>query len=325
MVSAIDLSLYQESEFLKECAIAGKAFDLVQNECAYLESMMTNKLKLNLQQAELKVITESGSMDDMVLLANAAITEAEEAKPSIFAKFWTGITTFFTNIWNSVQKLFTGENTEAWNKLHASPKKVRFDYDVKAITDAADKAVGEMKKGVGIKGIITGAVAAVAGGATIGVLIKNHKDQPKPVEISGAEAVEVANKAKGIVSTITDFFKKTKPEEVPEAEQAEAQKQSNVFRTVLDFLNTHVIAPVAKAAGAIGGNKNAAAPADGAQPADPNAQPAAPAKGSKVGGVVNAVKNKLAGNKGAAQPAAPAQPAPAAAPAQPAQPAQPTA
>lgn len=301
MVSNSDLALYQESEFLRECAVAEKNFELVRNECAYLESMMTNKLKLNLQQAELKVITESGSMDDMVLLANAAITEAEEAKPSIFAKFWTGFTTFLTNTWNAIQKVFTGKNTEAYNKLNSPNIKVRFNYDVKAITAAADQAVGEMKKGVGIKGAIAAAATAVVGGLSIGAIIKKHKEAPKAVELTGTEAVEVADKAKGIFSTITDFMKKIKPEEAAKEAEADTTTQSKVsiWQTVASFIRTHILDVVSNKIKELGGGK-AKANAEAAPAADPNA--AAPAT--------------------PAQPVQPAQPAVPAAPATPAQPAQ---
>ena len=202
---------------LETCEIeritASKECEIALAECAYLEAMVDSKLAINLAKSELKCMQESTAesyVSDLAYLFNEAEKEAEEKNEGILSKFVGAIKKFFINTWNSIQKLFTKENTEAWKKLHAEELVAE---DTGNLLDQIEAAVNEAKgidfKRFGKVGLIAtliggGGAAAYANWDKIKEAIKPSKMNGKKVEDNAQKIARIAKAAAEEVERLED-------------------------------------------------------------------------------------------------------------------------
>ena len=243
MVTAMELKYYSENADLRESEMAYQEFMYAINEHAYVESMIENKLKLNLQAVNMKVINESGSMDDVVMLTNAALSEAADQNNANNESLWQKFKNFLTRLWNAVQKIFTGNDTEAYKKLVAANNKVRIpviiDDTINTLTEASNK-IKVTGKG------IAAALASIAGLTAGGVAIKNAieslkgKDNGETKEVPAAEADKKLNILKSLHDKFFGLLGKN-PEEIPDQKPADVDdsklsESSGIVATVTGWI-----------------------------------------------------------------------------------------
>lgn len=202
----------------REFALADKEYEVGMMEVAYMEMLLDNKLTLNKARAELKVMTESSkeyAIGDLIYMYNEAAKEVSAQAENIFARAWKTAVGWFVKIWNTIQKVFTGKNTEAYEKLKSENKTFKFPFNPRKLAESSKKiADGISQIPDNIDGnadtestfskILTGA-AIVAAGGTAGVgaikLIKGFNPKDEETEVKGGEAP-------GILGTLSESFHK---------------------------------------------------------------------------------------------------------------------
>lgn len=175
--------------------IADKEFQIAMNEIAHAEAIIESKLELNMQRAELKVLQESGSELDLIYLYEAAGNEADSQKQGqgFIQRMVTAFMNFCTKAWNAIQKIFTGKDSEAYQKLMANSGKFKINIpDPTQVLEQVENAVNKVNaKTVGIGAAIASILAVV------GVSIKKITSQKGKVETE-----MTAEKGKGILGII---------------------------------------------------------------------------------------------------------------------------
>ncbi len=243
MVTAMELKYYSENADLRESEMAYQEFMYAINEHAYVESMIENRLKLNLQAVNMKVINESGSMDDVVMLTNAALSEAADQNNANNESLWQKFKNFLTRLWNAVQKIFTGNDTEAYKKLVAANNKVRIpviiDDTINTLTEASNKI---KVTGKGIAAALASIVGLTAGGFGIAEAVKKlkGKDNGETKEVPAAEADKKLNILKNLHDKFFGLLAKN-PEEIPDEKPADVDdtklgESSGIVATVTGWL-----------------------------------------------------------------------------------------
>ncbi len=157
------------SETERDFQILESAFDTEIKQCGVMLEMTLSTYEINKAQAEHKVLTESGTYDDLEMLYTEANVEANQKGQGIFSKMIAAIRRFFGNICEKIQGLF--------GKLKVSDK------------DKAEKmeVSGDIGKAPGfINGLITKAKGLVT-------KIKNGK------EVSDAEIDEIESSSKKVL------------------------------------------------------------------------------------------------------------------------------
>lgn len=214
-------NVFTMNEFERELAVAEKAYDIAMSEIAYMEAMIDSKLRINMAKSELKVMQESSAescVGDLAYLFNEAAKEANAQSEGIFAKIKTSVLNFITSVWNSIQKLWSHQDTEAYKKMMASKQKYTAPCNIGFFMNTAEEINGLASGGV------TGAVSKVksvatkigaAAGITVGALsVKGIYDAIKaqsetPTECTGGQLAQWNEQLKKL-NIFTKFFNSTK-------------------------------------------------------------------------------------------------------------------
>ena len=166
--------------FERTLMIAEKEYALAMNEIAHASAIIESSLELNMQRAELKVLQESGNEMDLLYLYEAAGQDAQNNanQQGFFSKMATAVKNFITKVWNGIQKIFTGKNTEAYDKLMKAQGKIKLSIpdptEILNNVESGLSAINGKTAGIGL------AAAASIGG--IMAAIKNFKNRENKEE-----------------------------------------------------------------------------------------------------------------------------------------------
>ena len=249
------VNVFAMDELSREFTVAEKELDIQFAEIAYMEAMIDAKLKINMAKSELKVMcesTEEHAQGDLVYLYNEAAKEAEANGESIFVKAKNAVVSFFISAWNSIQKVFTKHDTEAYTKLKASKAKVKLPMDVaffaNAGSECCDIASGNgsiLDKAKGFVKAFGIPVAAGAGafGAFATIRNKCKEKASTPVEMTEAEAVGVLEKLKNLMGKFVNPVKS-----ITEDKDSEAQEKgiASKFFNFLGDIGKYISSAISK-------------------------------------------------------------------------------
>lgn len=239
------------TDFEFEMTYAERVYEIAMQEIAYMESLIENKLRIDLAKCELKIFAES-SVDDtvpnLVHLFSEAEKEAAEAKQSVFSKIWSAMKAFFINTWNAIQKVFTKEDTEAYKNLHT--EEIEAPCNLNAIIDEVEKIKSHIDGGI-VKKVGIGAAIATSVTA-IGVCIANctkHMSENKPTKVKKDKALNFFEWIKGIVGkTNEDLNNDNLQNQVAETENknqgAKSEEKPSGFITALKEICSKIFNPV---------------------------------------------------------------------------------
>ena len=238
-------NVFTMNEFERELAVAEKAYDIAISEIAYMEAMIDSKLIINMAKSELKVMQESSAescVGDLAYLFNEAAKEANAQSEGIFAKIKTSVLNFITSVWNSIQKLWSHQDTEAYKKMMASKQKYTAPCNIGFFMNTAEEINGLASGGVAGAGSKLKSVATkigAAAGITIGALsVKGIYDAIKtqsetPTECTGGQLAQWNEQLKKL-NIFTKFFNSTKnmndaeePAPTPDADVKDENKADN--------------------------------------------------------------------------------------------------
>lgn len=216
--------------FERTLMIAEKEYALAMNEIAHASAIIESSLELNMQRAELKVLQESGNEMDLLYLYEAAGQDAQNNanQQGFFSKMATAVKNFITKVWNGIQKIFTGKNTEAYDKLMKAQGKIKLSIpdptEILNNVESGLSAINGKTAGIGL------AAAASIGG--IIAAIKNFKNRENKEEnfIDGAKAKGLLGIIERIKGHIDSIFKKGETsanEEVTYKDDAGAEQKTD--------------------------------------------------------------------------------------------------
>lgn len=117
------------------------ALDLSMEKAALAFEYADRKYDLDINAADLKVLNESGTYEDIDMLYEAAAADNKEKKQGVIASICNAIINFITNIFNKIKGFFTKENDEKIKDAVNSGKL----KNVKASGDA-EKHVGKLEE-----------------------------------------------------------------------------------------------------------------------------------------------------------------------------------
>lgn len=221
-------NVFAMDSYDREIAVAEKAFEIEMSEVAYLEAMVDAKLKINLARSEYKVMTESTAetaAGDLCYLYNEAAKEAEENATGFLTKAKNAVITFFTTVWNAIQKVFTKVDTEAYKALKASKEKVNLPCNASYIADKGEKIAAALE---GNGNIAKKAIAVAAAlGVTLGggITLKNAIDRAKeegskPTTILKSDAIQLLERIKDLPKRLLSAIKGTNENDAPAGDEA---------------------------------------------------------------------------------------------------------
>ncbi len=204
------VNVFTMDEIGREFVIAEKAYDIAMAEVAFMESMIDSRLKINRAKSELKVMTESTEdtcTGDLAYLFNEAAKDAEVSGEGIFTKVKNAVVNFFVSTWNTIQKIFTKKDTEAYKRVKGSKAVVKLPMNAKFFANVGDAVCGTAADGK-TTGEKIGAVAKIlgittaAGAGLIGTvkLIKDklHKEATTETSLTEDEALTVMEKLQNV-------------------------------------------------------------------------------------------------------------------------------
>ena len=182
--------------FERTLMIAEKEYALAMNEIAHASAIIESSLELNMQRAELKVLKESGTELDLLYLYEAAGADAQNNadQQGFFSKMANAVKNFITKAWNGIQKIFTGKDTEAYQKLMKAQGKVKL-----SIPDPTE-LLNSVESGLSTINAKTVSIGLAAAGSIVGIFaaIKNFKNRENKNEESYADE----GKMKGMLGAI---------------------------------------------------------------------------------------------------------------------------
>lgn len=165
----------------------------------YFSKLFAQYEMLEMQQeqmerdAELKVLTESGTYDDYEYLMEAASKEMAPKKVGVLRKVLDGIKSLINKIKDAIKKAFAGLK-KADGPVGVNPDTLKDSKELKKITEQAEPAFAKAKKGDFsgawdiLKKIALPAVGVVGGATVIGILgYKKLNKRQAEAEIGGME------------------------------------------------------------------------------------------------------------------------------------------
>lgn len=199
-------------EYEKEMAVANRQFEIAMTEAAMMAENTARQLRVNAALSELKVMEESGTASDLADLLLEAGEEAAQENRGILAKVFTAIGNFFTRLFNSIQKIFTGKNTAKYNELIQKNTKVQVDSTTPKLMEALQQALPQLDQAGQDDGTFVKKIVGIVGGgaAAAGALFAIWKKTKKFRNDEEAESTVTVD-AKTAISwknTLADHFKK---------------------------------------------------------------------------------------------------------------------
>lgn len=209
-------NVFSMDEYTREMVLAEKAYQIGMAEVEFMESMLDAKLKINIAKSEQKVMMEATSSraaySDLAYYYIEASKEHEQEQEGIFAKIKRVVSEWFIKAWNTVQKWFTKQDTEAYKALMQSNKKVKLPFDINIISDleqattGAEKFVANPAKGIAT--VVLGAVGIVGTGAGIHALWNKFKNRKKETEVTQGQAVKGFERFKDLLSRFNKLLER---------------------------------------------------------------------------------------------------------------------
>ena len=96
----------------RKAAIADAKLDALFERCHMMYEMVQLQYEQNVREAELKVLTEGGTYDDLAYLIEEAGEEAADKKKGLISTLIDGIISLFKQIGESIRKLFVKDGVE---------------------------------------------------------------------------------------------------------------------------------------------------------------------------------------------------------------------
>lgn len=195
----------------REYMVESMQNDLQMSRYSVMLDMIDSKLELNRKSAELKVLKESGTYDDLKFLYMEAENEANQQKVGVIQSIVNAIKTVISTISNAI-KNFVGKNANNESEVEVDAGAYENSNKIingwNNVTSALNMPDNDMKK----KG-------AAIGAAILGV-------------IGGLAAVNVGNK----------IYKKVKYKDVAD----KCTKIDEIQNAILNFLNNSVLGNIKK-------------------------------------------------------------------------------
>lgn len=210
-------------------AIADAKLDNLFERCNMMYEMVQLQYEQNVREAELKVLTEGGTYDDLAFLIEEAGEEAADKKKGLISTLIDGIVSLFKQIGESIRKLFVKDGVE-----------VEADEGIMSGVNTFDKMFGVIERTFS-----GGIVQAFLKGVGVVEGCKHawnfFTSIPKASGVMKKYASDGVNKAKEILARICDWIAektegdKSKVNEMPPEQVDEDKGEGWSIRRVLDW------------------------------------------------------------------------------------------
>lgn len=199
------------SEFMKEMFIAEKAYNIDMAEIAMTESVINAQLQINLARSEVRVMMESADVSDLFFLVEEAANDANEQKENIFLRMFRSIGNFFVTVANSIQKLFTGKNLEAYNNILKKKGKVAIPKGINQVLEDVEGALNKTEQVISSNGkdiakIIAAVAAAITASGGAFAFYNKSRKSAETEEVPATKGKSILDRAKELVSRIGKAF-----------------------------------------------------------------------------------------------------------------------
>lgn len=210
-------------------AIADAKLDTLFERCNMMYEMVQLQYKQNVREAELKVLTEGGTYDDLAYLIEEAGEDAANKKKGLISTLIDGIVSLFKQIGESIRKLFVKDGVE-----------VEADEGIMSGVNTFDKMFNVVERTFsgGIVQAFLKGVGVVEGCKQAWNLFTSI---PKASGTMKKYASDGVNKAKEILAKICDWIAektegdKSKVNEMPPEQVDEDKGEGWSIRKVLDW------------------------------------------------------------------------------------------
>lgn len=125
------LDYCNESE--KEEVLLESATDVAMDRGVFLFESVIKKKEINMKEAELKVMEESGAYEDLEVLYEAAAEEATKMKKNVLLKMIDAIKAFIDSIATKIKSVFTKQVIEDAKKAAATAPDIEVSEDPKTV------------------------------------------------------------------------------------------------------------------------------------------------------------------------------------------------
>lgn len=196
----------------KYWAAQALALDIEMLQCESALSAISIESEANAKRAELKVMCENGTYDDLFELYREASEEASDKKKNIFVRMIEGISNFINSVVGKIGELFNKHKLtpEDENAQIEVPYKKGFPGSVQkagnAITSTIDKVVNGQGNIVDISkliGAVVGIMGAVGGGIFAFNNIRKGLDEKKEFDKKKAAEKATQQSVSDVSSTTT--------------------------------------------------------------------------------------------------------------------------
>lgn len=218
-----------------------------------LFEMTELKHQQSIRDAELKVLVESGTYDDLEYLLEAEAAETGEQKQGILSKILDVISSIFSSIRNAISSFFS-KNVEPDKMVEVDNQTIADHEVIKKIQAAWNAVETNFKAGNYVEAakaagkIVLPAAAAAAGGAAAGAVVATGVKQMKAQDVSNMikDAEGLSNK----VNVLVDFAKSVVGK-IAENVSGDAKKVFDKVKSIGDWIKKHISALISKVTGAV--------------------------------------------------------------------------
>lgn len=146
------LGYMTESE--KDLYLFEKEHDLLMKRYNFLFESISAKANLQMEEAELKVMQESGDYDDLDMLYEASAAETGEKKQGIISQMIQAISKFIAGIFEKISKIFTKKDEEAYKANLKNMPNAQMDVNPKTLLAKLQKRFNMVVNKIKHPGII---------------------------------------------------------------------------------------------------------------------------------------------------------------------------
>lgn len=220
MINVLHNDYFTESEIKFELACEQALLDVDKALSAY--SAICEKAQLDLRQAELECIRESGDMDMLTELYMEADEKTSDKSQNIFQKIWTAIKNFFGRI----KAFITGDKGKIDQNDKAQVNKGLADFFKTGLGKIKKffAAIGNGIKNLGLPKLILAATGIVGLGIGVSKIIKakkpdanipddTEKETNELVTVTGGEVIGYESEVENLTDEATKIADKVSKEE----------------------------------------------------------------------------------------------------------------
>lgn len=226
-----------ESEITEEIAFESAVLGLDRLTTAY--TAMCEKAEMDLREAELKCVEESGNMDDLIALYTEAKENTEEKSQGIFSKIWEGL----VNLFNRIKDFFSKKEKDVDpDKKYGMPKGLI--NTIKSAVNFLMTWVGNAVNGI-LKWVKDHPVIDVTalGGLSIAIFcnrdkIKDYFKNKEKESIPGHVIIEVINLLKKGASKVMDWATSKKDDKATEDDNKAAGLLTKIAAGMKDVVSS---------------------------------------------------------------------------------------